>query len=50
VDMDHEYIVKILNKINAGLEAGWECDMSGAVETAQVRLTALIMRIEEENR
>lgn len=38
-------IMAALVEINKTLEAGWECDMSGAVETAQTKIATLISEI-----
>lgn len=47
--MDHTEIVNALHYINERLEAGWECDMYGAVELAQEKLNNLIDEMTKEN-
>lgn len=40
--MDRTELTQALIEINERLEAGWECDIYGAVETAQMKIRALI--------
>jgi hypothetical protein len=47
--MERNDIVKALHDINERLEAGWKCDMYGAVELAQEKLNDLINEMEKED-